>query len=164
MTRYQDWVTEEGCILLRGWKREGRSLEDIAGYVGVQPGTLRGWMAKYDEIRDALSEEGCVTDFQVENALLKRALGYEAIERKVEISAKGERKEVETTKQVAPDMSAISFWLKKRKPEKWGDGGGGERPENNLTELLEEEGGFDGDAIPELQSAAAVDSDVVEEA
>lgn len=162
MTRYQDWVTEEGLILLTGWKREGRSLEEIAGLVGVQEGTLKSWMSRFPELRAALTENGCVTDFQVESALLRKALGYESVEKKVEVSAKGERKEVETFKQVAPDMSAISFWLKKRKPERWGDGvSEGERPENNLTQLLEEEGGFDRDAIPELQSAAEADPDLV---
>lgn len=163
MTRFQDWVTEEGCILLEGWKRQGCSLEEIAERVGVQSATLKSWMNRSPEIREILSRRSGVTEFQVESALLKKALGYESIEKKVEISAKGERKEVETTKQIAPDMSAISLWLKKRRPERWGDGAAGEdKPENNLTELLEQEGGFRLDEIPELQPASESDADMVE--
>lgn len=163
MVRYQDWMTDEGLTLLAGWKREGRSLEEIAGFVGIQPATLKSWMSRHPLFKAALSEDSAVTDFQVESALLKKALGYESVEKKVEVSAKGERKEVETTKQVGPDMSAISFWLKKRKPQRWGDSTSpGEVPENNLNELLEQEGGFDRDAIPELQSQTEAGADMVE--
>lgn len=162
MVRSQDWMTEEGLLLLNGWKREGRSLEEIAGFIGLQPDTLRRWMKRHPALNAALSVNAAATDFQVENALLKKALGYESVEKKVEISAKGERKEVETTKQVGPDMSAISFWLKKRKPQQWGEMAVGEaKPENNLNDLLEREGGFGWDEIPELQSTAEAGADLV---
>lgn len=163
MIRQREWTGEAGLTLLKGWKREGKSLEEIAGKIGIQPGTLKLWMSRDDALREALNVSPEATDFQVEDALLKKALGYESVEKKVEISAKGERKEVETTKQVGPDMSAISLWLKKRKPQQWGDGvSAGEKPENNLRELLEQEGGFDRDAIPELQSPAEAGADLVE--
>ncbi|MCD8127414.1 MAG: hypothetical protein LUD82_08235, partial [Clostridiales bacterium] len=83
-------------------------------------------------------------------------------ERKVEVSPKGDRKETETVKQVAPDVSAISLWLKKRRPEVWGDGGGkAASVENNLYAALDVEGGWDD--LPELQPEAAADPDLVAE-
>ena len=110
----------------------------------------------------ALSGTKEVVDSQVEDALLQKALGYESIEHKVEVSAKGERKEVSTVKQVGPDVSAISLWLKKRRPEQWGDGTGGQvLPESNLLTLLSwERGELDG--ISELQPTAEADHDLVE--
>ncbi len=161
--KHQAWLTPEGLALLEGWKRSGRSLEDISALVGVSPGTLKSWAGKHPAIKAALETNGEATDFQVEHALLRKALGYESVERKVEVSPKGDRKEVETIKQVGPDMSAISFWLKKRKPEAWGDSGtAAPKPENNLPDRLGEEGGLDLSEIPELQSPAETDPDMVE--
>lgn len=165
MTRYQEWLTPEKLTLLEGWKREGQTEEEIAKRIGISQSTLRSWRKRFPELNRVLTTDREVTDLQVEQALLRKALGYESVERKVEVSAKGERKEVETTKQVGPDVSAISLWLKRRRPERWGDGAPpGPKPENNLMERLSEggEGGFDSDAIPELQPPANADTDVVE--
>lgn len=60
-------------------------------------------------------------DIQVENALLKRALGYEYMEERAEISEKDGRKVIQTVKQVIPDTAAQIFWLKNRRPDRWRD-------------------------------------------
>lgn len=60
-------------------------------------------------------------DIQVENALLKRALGYEYMEERVEISEKDGRKVIQTVKTVIPDTTAQIFWLKNRRPDRWRD-------------------------------------------
>lgn len=160
MKRADRWQTQEGLVLLRGWVREGLGEADIAERMGVSEAVLRTWKRRYTAIREALDNS---MDYRVEDALLKKALGYENVERKVEISAKGERKEVETVKQVGPDMSAISMWLKKRRPAQWGDGNAdGAKKENNLSLKLEEEERGELDAIPELQSQTAADHDLVE--
>lgn len=49
----------------------------------------------------------------MENALLKRALGYEYDEITYENGEEVKR----VTKQVAPDITAQIFWLKNRKPQ-----------------------------------------------
>jgi len=59
-------------------------------------------------------------DSRVENALLKRALGYEYTETRYEETDKGEKR-VEVTKHVPPDPRAAIFWLKNRRPDKWSD-------------------------------------------
>lgn len=162
MNKYELWREESGLTLLRGWAREGVTERELSRRMGVSKSTLRDWKKRFPEIREALEKGGDVVNYEVEAALLRKALGYESTERKVEVSAKGERKETETTKQVAPDVSAISLWLKKRKPEAWGDGSGREEAaENNLFAALQTEG--DLDAIPELQPEAASDADLVEQ-
>ena len=87
--------------------------------------TLYEWKKKYPEISEALKKGKEVIDRQVENALLKRALGYEYEEVKqiIEKDEKGkDRKRIEkTVKQVAPDTTAQIFWLKNRKPDEWRD-------------------------------------------
>ena len=53
--------------------------------------------------------------------LLKRALGYEYTEKKIEIEANGGKKITQTVKHMAPDTTAQIFWLKNRRPDKWRD-------------------------------------------
>src|SRR5699024_6503945 len=72
---------------------------------------------KYPEITEALKRGKEVVDREVENALLKRALGYKYKEVTEEF---GEVTKV-VTKEVQPDTTAQIFWLKNRKPCIWRD-------------------------------------------
>lgn len=64
-----------------------------------------------------------IVDIKVENALLKRALGYRYTEVKKEGTVNsiknGTAKVTVTEKTMPPDVAAIIFWLKNRKPEVW---------------------------------------------
>lgn len=121
--KYHDWITEEGLLKIEGWARDGLTDEQISHNIGIHPSTLYDWQKKYPEIAEALKKGKEVIDRQVENALLKRALGYEYEEVKqiIEKDKKGkDRKRIEkTVKQAIPDTTAQIFWLKNRKPEKW---------------------------------------------
>ena len=119
--KYEKWLEPESLILLEGWARDGLTDEQIANNMGVRRETLYDWKKKHPNISNALKKGKEVVDIQVENALLKRALGYEYTEEKVEISEKDGKKVVRTVKHVAPDTTAQIFWLKNRRPEKWRD-------------------------------------------
>ena len=75
--KYYDWITEEGLLKIEGWARDGLTDEQISHNIGIHPSTLYDWQKKYSEIAEALKKGKEVIDRQVENALLKRALGYE---------------------------------------------------------------------------------------
>ncbi|MGG0340017.1 transposase [Priestia megaterium] len=125
--KYEKWITEEGLVLLEGWAREGLTDEQIAHNVGVSRSTLNDWKKKYPDISDALKKGKEVVDLQVENALLKRALGYayEEVTEESQWNEKAKRYELVVTKRVkkrqAPDTTAQIFWLKNRRPDKWRD-------------------------------------------
>lgn len=74
--KYEYWLTPEGLLKLEAWARDGLTDEQIAGNAGINPATLYNWKKKYGEISEALKRGKEVVDIQVENALLKRALGY----------------------------------------------------------------------------------------
>lgn len=74
--KYQEWLTDEGLIKLEAWARDGLTDEQIAENIGIQRTTLYDWKKKYPDISDALKKGKKIVDAQVENALLKRALGY----------------------------------------------------------------------------------------
>lgn len=95
--------------------------------MGITRETLRVWSNKYSVISVALKRGKEVIDRQVENALLKRALGYqydEVTRELVEDLENGGMKLDITkvvTKEVQPDTTAQIFWLKNRKPIEWRD-------------------------------------------
>ena len=159
------WQSERALTLLRGWARDGVSFTEIARRMGIRPITLRLWRRRYPAVEQALGQSGELTDYQVEDALLKAALGYRYTEDKREQTDKGE-KLVSTEKEVSPSVTAISLWLKRRRPQVWGEEGEDMPPaaENNLFEALGnwQEEVISGDEVPQLQSAPAPDGDVVE--
>lgn len=101
------------------WARDGWIDTQIAAQIGISPSTLYDWKRKYPEIADALAEGKEVIDAKVENALLKRALGYSYEETRREGQSGGTAKITVTTRHVPPDVAAGIFWLKNRKPDVW---------------------------------------------
>lgn len=125
--KYQEWLTEEGLLQLEAWARDGLTEEQIAHNMGISRKTLYEWKSKYSDICDTLKRGKAVVDIQVENALLKRALGYsykEVTREKIFNPETGQYELMptkEVTKEVVPDTTAQIFWLKNRRPEQWRD-------------------------------------------
>ncbi len=167
MAKFDQWLEPDGLTLLEGWARDGLTDEQIAHNMGISTKTLYNWKKKNLPILQALKKGKEVVDIQVENALLKRALGYDYQEQKVEVSKKDGRKVTQTIKHVPPDTTAQIFWLKNRRPDKWRD-----KPvpddqadvekANNLMEQLRQLPEEGMDDIPELQQAPETGDDVVE--
>ena len=130
--KYEYWLTPEGLIKLEGWARDGLTNEQIAHNMGITRETLNVWKNKFSDISDTLKASKEVVDFEVENALLKRALGYKTTEQKV--TKDGELIEVE--KEYPPDVTAQIFWLKNRKPDKWKDKREEETPEGGGVTIV----------------------------
>lgn len=125
--KFVEWLKPEGLIKIEGWARDGLTDEQIATNIGISRSTLNEWKKKYSDISDALKRGKEVVDRQVENALLKRALGYQYNEVTQEKTWSDELGIYEmpvtkiATKEVNPDTTAQIFWLKNRKPKDWRD-------------------------------------------
>jgi transposase-like protein len=115
--KYQEWLEPEGLLLIEGWARDGLTDEQIAHNMGIGTSTLYKWKNEHMEIVEALKRGKEVIDRQVENALLKRALGYTYEEVTFEEGIETRR----VVKEVQPDTTAQIFWLKNRKPSEWRD-------------------------------------------
>lgn len=115
------WLTPEGLTLIEGWARDGLTEDQIAHNMGIVRSTLSEWKLKFKDISDALKKGKEVVDREVENALLKRALGYDYTEQRIEKSDKDGTKIVQILKHVPGDTTAQIFWLKNRKPDVWRD-------------------------------------------
>lgn len=134
-----EWLDDDNLMLIEAWARDGYTKQDIADRIGIHICTLREWEKNYPEIKEALKKGREIIDYKVENALLKRALGYTAKEIKVVLGrqVKGGQtfqitKEV-VEKEIAPDVTACAMWLNNRRPDKW------KRNRDKIVELEEED-------------------------
>jgi len=112
---------EEYIKLVRWMARAGLTDKEIAEEIGIQRSTLNNWKKRYPEFAEALKQGKDVIDDMVEDALLKRALGYEYEETKIIAEDKKVKQVVKTKKSFIPDTTAQIFWLKNRRPDKWRD-------------------------------------------
>ena len=136
-----EWTKPDNLILVEGWVRNGLTNEQIAHNIGVSLSTLYKWKAENEEFSDAFKKGKEVCDLEVERALLKRALGYEYDEEIIEQTkdkyGKVKSQHVKKVrKRVAPDVGAIAFWLKNRKPNDWRDRQ--EIVDNRAIDMLDE--------------------------
>lgn len=104
---------------IEDWVRNGATDEEIANRLGIAYSTLREYKSEFSAFSAALKKSKNFVDGQVENSLLRRALGYdfEEITRELRDGILVETKIVK--KHIVPDVTAQIFWLKNRRPEKW---------------------------------------------
>lgn len=101
--------------------RSGLKDEDIAKQFDIGVSTLNKWKNDHPEFMESLKGSKVLTDYLVEDSLLKRALGYDATEVKTTVFPNGTIKTETTVKHIMPETLACIFWLKNRKPELWRD-------------------------------------------
>ena len=132
-SKYETHVKDK-LILIEGWARNGLIEEQIAKNLGISIQTFYTYKNKYVEFFEALKKGKEVIDTEVENALLKKSLGFKEEVRKpfkikrVEYHENGKKKleyeeivYAEDEIIFAPDTTAQIFWLKNRRPKDWRD-------------------------------------------
>lgn len=109
--------------VVEGWARDGLTEEQIAHNCGVAYSTFRLYRDKYPELEEALAKGKEVADYEVENALFRRATGYTARLKKARVLQDGKVVEYEEDIHVSPDTTAAIFWLinRTRATGKWMD-------------------------------------------
>lgn len=131
-SKVEKWLEPENLLRLSAWARDGLTDEQIAKNMGISRSTLNVWKEKYSDISDTLKKDKEIADIYVENALFKRACGYNAKIKKhfklktVIYNENGKKvKEIEELKvaqdevHIPADTTAQIFWLNNRKPEQW---------------------------------------------
>lgn len=86
---------KEKFPLIEGWAKEGLTDEQISRNLGISKVTFYKYKASCSELNELLKKSKEVVDYEVENALYKSAIGG--------------------------NVSAMIFWLKNRRPDKWKD-------------------------------------------
>lgn len=101
--------------------------------MGVGYTTFKEYLNRFPSIRAALKRGKAPVDYEVENALYKRATGYTVklkkpikVKTTKRVTGKGEVTEerieyADEEQYIPPDTTAQIFWLKNRRPDKWRD-------------------------------------------
>ena len=116
--RPEKYNPEFSPILAEALARCGHIDKEIAVHMGITEATLNNWKNKYPEFLESLKKGKLGTDQLVENALLKRALGFYAVETKV-FHYQGKIITKDVRVYYPPDVAACIFWLRNRMADKW---------------------------------------------
>lgn len=131
--------------IVRALARAGHTNAEMADLLNVSSKCLWQWRDKYPEVRAALDDGKSVADQMVVDALYKRALGYEYDVEDAETlyvpNAQGNpiiksSKKVRKHINIPPDVGAICFWLKNRRPDEWRDVYKGEVSANIILSVI----------------------------
>ena len=136
---YDEWLKDDGLLQIQGWARDGLTNDQIAHNIGISGRAFTDWISRFPSISAALKKGKAPVDIEVENSLLKRALGYDYEETITEIEELSEGKQKKHVRKIKkhmpPDVTAQIFWLKNRRPGKWRDKI--ESAPENASELLQ---------------------------
>lgn len=118
--RKQFWLSEEGLMLISGWRKNGVPLLKIATEnIGISKTAWWGWYKGSEELRKACAVSKEVADYAVEDALYRRAVGYYYWEEQWELVEGEVRLTKKFKKHMPPDTKAIMQYLFNRRPETW---------------------------------------------
>ena len=108
--------------LIKNWCMDGDTDKTIAEKLHISQESFYKYKREFPEFSDVLKEGKEIIDYQVENKLLQRAMGYTYTEVRIDKDENGkETRRTETVKEVVPDTTAQIFWLKNRKQQQWRD-------------------------------------------
>ena len=115
--------------LVTGWRRRGLTKEQICENLGISVQSYDNYMKRHEDFADAVNEGAEACEINIENALVKRALGYSykevTRERKLVINPETGEQEYKlvvtksVTKHVVPDVGAQQYYLEHRAPKRW---------------------------------------------
>lgn len=139
-----EWITEDNLTRIKGWARDGLTDKQIAEKkIGISERSFTRWKDKYPSIKSALKEGKAPVDTDVENAMLKSALGHkETVRKPIKLRTTKRKDGMEITEEhieyvdeeiyIPPQVVAQIFWLKNRKKDYWKD-----KPESENNEAIE---------------------------
>lgn len=131
--------------------RDGVNEKQIASALNVAYSTFKEYKKKFPAFSALLKKGKEISFAQVENALYKRAIGYDYEEVRTEYIERGkdrkngnltitdkvkDKKVTRITKHVPGDVTAQIFIAKNRRPDKWADK---HQIENRVTDVTEAE-------------------------
>lgn len=119
--KYGEWLTKDKLATVERWKRHGLANKQIADNIGISEETFYQWVKKYSEFAEAIKKGKEVIVCELENALIKRAKGYEVTESNSFYDRDGNEIKRESIRHVPPDTTALIFALKNMDAEHWRD-------------------------------------------
>jgi hypothetical protein len=114
---YKPEYAQVARIMCRG----GATDAELAEAFGIHLATIGYWKGRFAAFREAIQDGKDMADDRVEQALYRRAVGYDYRAEEV-LSFEGKVTErAEVIKHEKPDVRAAQWWLKNRRRGKWAD-------------------------------------------
>lgn len=131
-SKYEELVKPR-LLEIEAWCRDGATDKEVAKALGIAESTLNLYKGRFPEFSEALKRTKAVADIQVENALFKKAVGYNAVVKKTvkvkvvkydpqtgrKTEEREELKEAEDEVHIPADTTAQIYWLSNRAPDRW---------------------------------------------
>ncbi len=148
--KFSAWCTKYGLETIRKLAEDGLSDTELAAAVGLTLEELERWRKRLPKFREAIELGRREADFDVIEAVYKKATGYNVSTTKThklkhidydpttgkKLREYEELAEGTDIDYVAPDLRAGIFWLKNRQPERWSERGAAyESLEGGVVEL-----------------------------
>lgn len=104
----------------------GATDKEVAEAFGVSVRTIHRWKQDHPEFLEVAQNSKDIADAKVEKSLYKLATGFRYTTTYTEITMDkdGNQKPAKIKKtehEVPPDIAAVCFWLKNRRPDEWRD-------------------------------------------
>lgn len=113
--KYGQWRGADALDKVTNWAAHGCTDAEIASNMGISRSTFYDWIAKYPDISDAVKKGRGMSVECIENKLFQAAVGEVWEETEVaEKWADGSEHVKRTKKKLAPNVTAIIFYLKNR--------------------------------------------------
>lgn len=104
--------------LIRYMARDGLDEEEIQKKLNISKNKLTRLIKSDETLVREIEYAKMLTDYAVEDALLKKALGSTSVEVK-ETEKNSGSESVTITKEIPADTAALKFWLENRCPHRW---------------------------------------------
>lgn len=98
----------------------GYTDKETAAALKIAESTLNEWKQQRPDFFASLKEAKAIADSEVERSLFERAVGYRHAAVKIN-QFEGVPVITPYVEHYPPDVEAVKFWLKNRKPDKWRD-------------------------------------------
>ena len=105
------------------WLRDGLTEKQVCRNLGISVETLNQYKRRYPELVEAIKRGKQVIVTELENALIRRALGYRYQEVKTYIKTEDGQTATEyverTDKEMPPNVGALAILLKNKAPDRY---------------------------------------------
>ena len=123
-SKAEEWLTDDGLLLLEGFARDGMTDKDIAEQkIGVTDRTFCEWKSRFSSISSALKKGRAPVAEKIEKSLYDLCQVQKYVDTIEEVTETPDGKKTKhirkITREVPPNVTAIIFALRNLKRYRW---------------------------------------------